>query len=137
VIISSHQGSDPQNQSPYVSVTHRRSEMVLATIDKKFQEVFAFQWELQCQFTGMDCYDICCFKAKLLGFDWTNSPKKDLPIEDQTALEKNIKNVFEELTIVNTIMKKKEIKVTPNDSTVKLKKGAGGFFTSVTEDDQY
>jgi hypothetical protein len=123
VIISSHQGSDPQNQSPYVSVTHRRSEMVLATIDKKFQEVFAFQWELQCQFTGMDCYDICCFKAKLLGFDWTNSPKKDLPIEDQTALEKNIK--------------KKEIKVTPNDSTVKLKKGAGGFFTSVTEDDQY
>lgn len=130
VIIKYNNGYDRNNHIPFISIVHKRSEMVLnISENKRLQDLFSFEWEIEIQFNNVDLDDIHQIKAKLNGFDWSSSPKKDSSKEEKEVLEKNITSVFENLNILNNISKKKQ-----DEPKKKKTQSTFGFWSSYQEE---
>jgi len=133
IIITYNQGYQRNNRIPFISITHRRKEMVLSISEnKRLTEMFSFEWEVEIQFTNLELDDLHSIRARLIGFDWNDGPKKDATKEEKEVLEKNISSVFCDLNIQNSILKPS---IKKKDEEKKKKTGSTfGFWSSQTED---
>eukprot|EP01080_Neovahlkampfia_damariscottae_P012507 gene12507-6255_t len=132
VIFTYHDGSNRKKKVPYVSVTHKRKEMMLTVTsgNKMLTDLFVFEWKIQVEFDSLEVKKVNSVVCELLGIEWTLITK-DFKQEVKDNYEKKLREAFPRFEITHDEFKQYQ-KSTMNTPTKKasILSPSGGLFSS-------
>jgi hypothetical protein len=139
VIFTYHDGSTRKKKVPYVSVTHKRKEMMLtvASGNKMLTDLFVFEWKLQVEFDSLELLRVNNVICEMIGIEWTNITK-DFKQELKDDYEKKLRDAFSRFEVSFDEYKQSKPQLTPSKKPSVLSKtpsGSGGLFSSGNDDD--
>ena len=131
VIFTYHDGSNRKKKIPYVSVTHKRKEMMLTVTsgNKMLTDLFVFEWKIQVEFDSLELKKVNCVICELLGIEWTLITK-DFKQEVKDNYEKKLKEAFPRLEITFDEYKQFQKSISTPTKKASILSPQGGLFSS-------